>query len=130
MDYEKKLTLFVAIAAFGRAFAAFGVALFAQGMSLVFVELDFAGFGIAVADFAIFEVVLVSFVVEGDVAVFSFDRNDIGGKGGAGGESDEHGGNNELFHGSFSCLLVNECGGKFRRWKKYSRNWGDYIRHR
>lgn len=114
IGYENQLTFFVAIAAFGRAFAALGVAIFAKGVSFVFVELDFARFGVAVADFAIFEVVLVSFVVEGDVAVFSFNRHDIGGKGGAGGESNEHGGNNELFHGSFSCLLVNEYGGKFR----------------
>lgn len=105
--YEKELTFFVAITAFGRAFAAFSVALFAQGVSFVFVEFDFARFSVAVADFAIFEVILVSFVVEGDVAVFSFDRHDVGGKGGAGGESDEHGGNNKVFHGSFSCLLVN-----------------------
>jgi hypothetical protein len=97
----------MAIAAFGRAFAVLGVALFAKGMSFFFVELDFGRFGVAVADFAIFEVVLVSFVIEGDVAVFGFDRNDVGGKGGTGCEGDEHGGNNEVFHGSFSCLLVN-----------------------
>lgn len=106
--YEKELTFFVAIAAFGRAFAVLGVALFAKGVGLVFVELDFGGFGVAVANFAIFQVVLVSFVIEGDVAVFGFDRNGVGGKGGAASEGDEHGGNNEVFHGGFSCVLVKD----------------------
>ena len=107
VSYEKRLTFFVAIAALGRTLAIFGVAIFAEGVSFFFVELDFGRFGVAVADFAIFEVVLVSLVVEGDVAVFGFDHDGVGGKGGAGGESDEHGGDNEVFHGNFSCLLLN-----------------------
>jgi hypothetical protein len=130
IGYENQLTLFVAIAAFGRAFAALGVALFAKGVGFVFVELNFARFGVAVADFAIFKVVLVSFVVEGDVTVFSFDRNDIGGKGGAGGESDEHGGDNEVFHGGFSCVFGERLRGRSAVEKNNSRKLRYCIRHR
>jgi hypothetical protein len=111
MDYEKKLTLFVAIAAFGRALGFFAMAVFAKSMSLVFAEFHFAGFGIAVADFAIFQIVLMGFVVESDVAVFGFEGDGVGGEGGAAGESDEHGSNNEVFHGDFSCVLVNRMRG-------------------
>ena len=97
---------FVAIAAFGRTLATLGVAIFAKGMGFFFVELDFARFGVTVADFAIFQIVLMSLVIESNVAIFGFDRNGVGGKGGAAGEGDEHGGNNEVFHGGFSCVVV------------------------
>jgi hypothetical protein len=103
--YKNQLTFFVAIAAFGRAFAILGVAIFAKGMSLIFVEGDFARFGIAVANFAVFQIVLMGFVVESDVTVFGFDHDGVGGKGGAANEGDEHGGNNEVFHGDFSCVF-------------------------
>jgi hypothetical protein len=100
--YEKRL-FFVAIAAFGRALAAFSVAVFAQRMCFFFVELDFSWLGVAVADFAIFQIVLMGFVIEGDVAIFGFERNGVGSNGGAGSEGNEHGGNNEFFHDDFSC---------------------------
>jgi hypothetical protein len=99
----------VAIAAFGRAFCALGVAIFAKGMSFFFVEFHFARFSIAVADFAIFQSVRVGFVVESDIAIFGFEHDGVGGKGGAGGEGDEHGSNYEVFHGDFSCVLVEDC---------------------
>jgi hypothetical protein len=53
----------------------------------------------------------MSFVIESDIAVFGFKDNGVSGKSGAAGEGDEHGGNNELFHGDFSCLLVNRLRG-------------------
>jgi hypothetical protein len=95
----------MAIAALGRALGILGVAIFAKGMRFFFVEFDFTRFGVAVADFAIFQIVLMGFVVEGDVAVFGFECDDVGSKGGAASEGDEHGGNNEVFHDGFSCVF-------------------------
>jgi hypothetical protein len=111
VNYEKRLTFFVAIATFGRALGILGVAIFTKGMSFFFVKYDFGRGSITVADFAIFQFVCMSFVVESNVAVFGFKDNGVGGKGGAAGEGDEHGGNYEVFHGSFSCLLVNRLRG-------------------
>jgi hypothetical protein len=105
VNYAKRLTFFVAIAAFGRALGVLGVAIFTKGMSLFFVEFHFPRGRIAVADFAIFQSVRMSFVIESDIAVFGFKDNGVSGKGGTTGEGDEHGGNNELFHGDFSCLF-------------------------
>ena len=101
----------MALAAFCRALAVLGVAIFTKSMSFFFVELDFARFGVAVTDFAIFQIVLVGLVVESDVAVFGFDHNGVGGKGGAGGEGDEDGGNNEVFMVASPVCLVEDCAG-------------------
>lgn len=73
----------MAFAAFGRALGLLGVAIFAKGVSFFFVEFDFARFGIAVADFAIFKVVTMGFVVEADIAIFGFHYNGVVGKGNA-----------------------------------------------
>lgn len=108
VGYGNRLTLFVAVAAFGRTLAALGVAILAKGMSFFFVELDFARFGVTVADFAIFQGFTMSFVVEADIAVFGFEHDGVGSKSGAGSEGDEHGSNNEVFHDGFSCVLVKE----------------------
>jgi hypothetical protein len=93
----------VAIAAFGRPLAAFSVAIFAQRMRCVFGEFDFTRGTVAVANFAIFQSVAMGFMVERNVAIFGFEYNCVGGKGGATSEGDEHGGNNEVFHDGFSC---------------------------
>jgi len=100
---RKSCLFFVAIAAFGRALAAFSVALFAQGMSFFLVEFDFTRGSVAVADFTIFQGFPVSFVIESNIAIFGLEHNGVGGKGGACCEGDEHGGNDEIFHGDFSC---------------------------
>jgi hypothetical protein len=47
------------------------------------------------------------FVVEADVTIFCFEYDGVGGKCGAAGKDDEHGGKNKVFHGVFSCLLMN-----------------------
>ena len=128
--YAKGLTFFVAIAAFGRALGVLGVAFLAQGMRFVFVEFNFARFGIAVADFAIFQIVLMGFVVESDVAVFGFERYGVGGKGGAACKGDEDGSNNEVFHGGFSCVFGEKWRGRSAVGKNNSRKLGYCIRHR
>jgi hypothetical protein len=120
----------VAIAAFGRALGVLGVAIFTKRMSFFFVEFNFPRGSITVADFAVFQFVRMSFVIESDIAVFGFKDNGVGGKGGTASEGDEHGGNNEVFHGGFSCVLGERFTRTIRSWKKYIRKKGYCIRHR
>jgi hypothetical protein len=73
--------LFVALAALSRTGTFFGVAVFTQSMCRIFVHLNFAGFGVTVADLAIHDA-RVGFMVEGYIAVFGFHDNSVRSNGG------------------------------------------------